>query len=106
MTDRRTFIAGLALAPVIAVAPAMAMTTTPSPDPVTAYWAAWHGINDGTGSEDAFLQAMDALDYWEPTTQRDFIRKVVTMFHDCDGLPPDDRVALMIAQGKRLTGEG
>ena len=34
MTDRRNFITGLALAPIIAAAPAMAMTATPSPDPV------------------------------------------------------------------------
>ena len=105
MTDRRNFIAGLALTPIIAAAPAMAMTATPSPDPVTAYWAAWHGINDGTVSEDAFARAMDALDYWEPVTQRDFIRKVVTMFHDLDASPPNDRIALMIAQGKRFVGE-
>ena len=105
MTDRRNFITGLALAPIIAAAPAMAMTATPSSDPVTAYWAAWHGINDGTVSEDAFARAMDALDYWEPVTQRDFIRKVVTMFHDCHAPPPDDRIALMIAQGKRFVGE-
>ena len=105
MTDRRNFITGLALAPIIAAAPAMAMTATPSPDPVTAYWAAWHGINDGTVSEDAFARAMDALDYWEPVTQRDFIRKVVTMFYDCHAPPPDDRIALMIAQGKRFVGE-
>lgn len=106
MTDRRAFITGLALAPIIAVSPAMAMTAIPSPDPVAGYWLAWHGINDGTVSEDAFAQAMDALDYWEPTTQRDFIRKVVTMFHDLDAPPPDDRVALMLAQGNRLVQEG
>ncbi|MBV2147428.1 hypothetical protein KRZ98_03895 [Sphingobium sp. AS12] len=105
MTDRRAFITGLSLAPIIVAAPAMAMTAIPLPDPVAAYWAAWHGINDGTFSKDAFAQAMDALDYWEPVTQRDFIRKVVTMFHDRHAPPPDDRIALMIRQGKRLVGE-
>lgn len=105
MTDRRTFITGLALAPIIAAAPAMAMVAITSPDPVTAYWAAWHGVNDGTVSQDAFSQAIDDLDYWEPSTQRDFIRKFLTIFHEGDSLPPD-RHALLIEQGKRLVGEG
>lgn len=103
MTDRRTFITGLALAPAIAAAPAMAMVSIPSPDPVTAYWAAWHGYNGDTVSEEAFSQATDDLDFWEPSTPRDFIRKFVAMFED-GGLPSADRLNLLIAQGKRFGG--
>ena len=104
MTDRRTFITGLALAPIIAAAPAMAMTAIPSSDPVTAYWAAWNGYNGDAVSEEAFARATDDLDFWEPTTLHDFVRTFVAVFHDGD-MPSADRLELLIVQGKRLTGE-
>lgn len=104
MTDRRTFITGLALAPIIAAAPAMAMTAIPSSDPVTAYWAAWNGYNGDAVSEEAVARATDDLDFWEPATLHDFVRKFVAVFHDGD-MPSADRLELLIVQGKRLTGE-
>jgi hypothetical protein len=103
MTDRRAFLAGLALAPVVVATPAVAQTFTCSFDPVDRYRAAVDAVNNDRITEEEHLQAVDDLDFWEPPTQRDFIRKFIAQFED-GSVPNDERLEILLGQARRLIG--
>ena len=100
MTDRRTFITGLALAPIAIAAPVISA----SPDPVDAYWQAVYAFNNDRISEEAFLQAVDDLDSWEPRTHRDFVRHVAALFDG--GIPREQYMLKMAENARRLAAGG
>lgn len=105
-TNRRAFIAAHGM---IAAVPAVAAGATVAPlapahDPVSAYWAAYKAINTGRMSEEDYCLAVDNLDFSEPQTERDFIRKFLAMFVDLSA-PSDERLELLIEQGRRMVGE-
>lgn len=100
MTDRRSFITGMALAPIAIAAPAIAA----SPDPVDAYWKAQQDFNNDRISEEAFLKAVDRLDQWEPRNHRDFVRHVAALFDG--GIPREKYMLKMAENALRLTAKG
>lgn len=100
MTDRRTFITGMALAPIAIAAPALAASL----DPVDAYWKAREDFNNDRISEEAFLKAVDRLDEWEPRNQRDFVRHVAALFDG--GIPREKYMLKMAENALRLTARG
>jgi hypothetical protein len=70
-------------------------------DPVDAYLAAGEAYSSGTGSEEDLIAAMEIIDYWEPPTMRDFVRKYAAVY-DHDLVPDKDARALMVEQARRL----
>lgn len=103
MTDRRAFLAAALVAPVAIAAPAMAQALgCHAADPVDEFWSAFRSYDeDDPASVQRFDHAGDALDNWEPPTQRDFIRKFLAMF-DEHGSPPRERLNVLIEQAQRL----
>ena len=81
MTDRRTFIAGLALAPVVISAPAVA---APQETVIARYWRAHHGLSGGTVSEEDYLDALGAVRGWKPQTAQEFMQKFLVLCDDGD----------------------
>ncbi|WP_010339560.1 hypothetical protein [Sphingobium yanoikuyae] len=101
MTDRRSFLTAALIAPVVITAPAVAQTFSCGLDPVDRYWAATDAVNANRLGEDAYVQAINDLDRWEPPTPRDFLRKFIAQYHDGGCPTEDDRIA-MITQAERL----
>lgn len=100
---RRAVIGALGI---IAAAPAVAIAgpLVAKPDPVSAYWTAMTAFNAHRISEGEYLKALDDLDFSDPQTERDFIRKFLAMFEGLSA-PSDERLELLMMQGKRLIGE-
>lgn len=74
-------------------------------DPISAYNAAFTAFNDGDPtSEDAYIDALQRMDDYTPTTDRDFVRKFIAMWKD-GGYPNQDRIDDMLANGILLVGE-
>jgi len=89
-----------AFEPVTLAIPAVALST--AHDPVDEVWAANFAYNEDDEASALRLDCADeALDAWEPPTQRDFIRKFLAMFYD-GALPNPARLDALIRQGQRL----
>lgn len=96
MTDRRSFITGMALAPLAITAPAIAA----APDPVDAYWAASEAYNADRISEEAYHSVVDRLDTWDAPTARDFARQFLACFDG--GWPTEETMARLRRNAERL----
>lgn len=103
MTDRRRFIAGLAIAPVAIASPAFAQALTCTvADPVTEYLAAFRLYDDQDGAAASrFDRALSALNAWQPETARDMLRKIVARLDD-HGAEPAASLPMLLAQVDRL----
>ncbi len=101
--ERRAFLAAALVAPVAIATPAMAQALIcHAADPVDEFWSAFHAYDeDDPASEERLSQATDALDYWQPPTARDFVRKFLAMF-DEHGSPSAERMKVIIEQAQRL----
>lgn len=99
MTSRRTFIAGLALAPAVAATPSLAQQFVCSTyDPIPEYQAAFHAYDeDDAASVARHTATRNALYDWVPETAEDMLRKIVCILDD-HGTAPETTLPLLIQQ--------
>ncbi|KKW92696.1 hypothetical protein [Sphingobium chungbukense] len=97
MTDRRSFITAALAAPIVIAAPALARPA----DPVDRYYAATDAVNANRMSDEDYTQVIVELDQWEPSTQRDLLRKFIAQYEE-GGTPAIEYRLQMVEQAKRL----
>lgn len=73
------------------------------PDPITAYNVAFDAYGAAQIDDGAYLDAFNRMNDYQPTTERDFIRKFLAMWKE-GGFPSDDRIKEMISCAVGMVG--
>lgn len=111
MADRRSFIAGLAVAPVVIAAPAVAEPSSFMPiyNHFMAIWAAYNNAPADTPFEeeerlgDIYMEAYEDLIRARPTNDREFRLKFLALWDD-GGAPREAVVSRVLEDAHRLAG--
>lgn len=73
------------------------------PDPIDIYWVAHHAYNAGELGEEAYMEAVEQLHDWTPTSDRDFVRKFEAAFVD-DGVPNHESCTKLFGEASDILG--